>query len=93
MNMVEFLKIISILISILNFLIVIIVGLGGWFAFKKITTNDLHHISSDIKDLNYAQKCTTERLIVLSDDVSYLKGKLDIKRGAVRVKKLKKGNK
>lgn len=73
-------KIVGGIISVLNFLIVIIVAVGGWIAFKKITTNDLHHMSADIKAIGTEQKCMKDKLISVSEDVSYLKGSLDVRQ-------------
>lgn len=93
MDTLELFKIAGGIISILNFFTVIVVGVGGWFAFKKITTNDLQHIGADIKELSLEQKCIKDKVFVLSEDVSYLKGTLGVRRGAIKSKKTNKLNK
>jgi hypothetical protein len=90
MDALELLKIIGGLISILNFFIVIVVAVGGWLAFKKITNNDLQHIGADIKELSLEQKCIKDKVFILSEDVCYLKGTLGVRRGAIKSKKTNK---
>lgn len=86
-------KIVGVIISALNFIIVIIVAVGGWFAFRKITTNDLHHLSADIKAISAEQVCMKTKLIEVSEDVSYLKGVLDAPKRTARSRKTKTVNK
>lgn len=48
----------------------------NFFSHVKITTNDLKHVSMDLKEIKDEQKCMKEKIITLSEDVANLKGKV-----------------
>jgi len=43
----------------------------------KLVTNDLKHLSGDVKDIKNEQICIKKEVIQLSVDVAKLKGKLE----------------
>jgi hypothetical protein len=71
------LKIITLSIGILNFIGIILVGIFHKLTSDKLTGNDLHHLSLDVKEIKDEQKCMKEKLIEVSMDVAKLKGKLE----------------
>jgi len=77
MEFVDVARIIGVIISGLNFVIVIIVAVGGWIAFKKITTNDLTHLDAKVDDLAVTVGKTNETVIALTEHVAYIRGKCD----------------
>jgi hypothetical protein len=62
----------------LNFIGVILLGCFNYFANLKLTNNDLQHISTDVKDIKEEQKCMKIKITELSEDVGYLKGKVEL---------------
>jgi len=57
--------------------VITILGIAfNFFSHIKITTNDLHHVSADLKEIKNEQKCMKEKIITLSEDVANLKGKV-----------------
>lgn len=48
----------------------------NFFSHVKLTTNDLKHVSDDLKEIKSEQKCMKDKLITLSEDVANLKGKV-----------------
>ena len=49
----------------------------NFFSHIKITTNDLKHLASDLKEIKDEQKCMKTKLIEVSEDVAKLKGKIE----------------
>jgi len=43
----------------------------------RLVTNDLKHLSNDVKDIKKEQVCIKNKVIQLSEDVAKLKGKLE----------------
>jgi len=71
-----------------------LIGTGLLFAFnyfshQKIVGNDLHHLSADVKEISNLQKEQGTKLGKLAEDVSYLKGKTEIRMKSYAKKKLK----
>lgn len=79
-----------VIIGIINLIIIILVGAFNWFSHNKIVYNDLKHLSIDLKEIKDEQVCMKKQFITLSEDVSYLKGKLD---APLNVRKRKISNK
>ena len=77
-------------IAALNFIGIIIVGLFNKLSHDKLVSNDLSHISSDIKIIINKQDILENKFVVLSDSVSYLKGSYDILRPLTLQKKKRK---
>jgi len=71
------LKVAAGIISLLNFVIVIVVAVGGWLAFKKITTNDLKHLDAKVDALAATVGKTNESVLSLSEHLAYIRGKCD----------------
>jgi hypothetical protein len=66
-----------VIIGIINLIIIILVGAFNWFSHNKIVYNDLKHLSTDVKEIKDEQVCMKKQVTTLSEDVGYLKGKLD----------------
>ena len=49
----------------------------NFFSHVKLTTNDLRHLSNDVKEIKDEQKCMKAKLIEVSEDVAKLKGKIE----------------
>jgi hypothetical protein len=64
-------------IMLLNFLGVIIIACVNWYTHQKLVGNDLFHLSADVKQIANDQKEIQKQVGVLTEDVSYLKGKMD----------------
>ena len=48
------------------------------FAHDKVVGNDLHHIGADIKSIMGTQVEQGKKIVSMSEDISYLKGSLNI---------------
>jgi len=59
------------------FVITILGIIFNFFAHVKLTTNDLVHLSKDVKEIKDEQKCMKTKLIEVSEDVAKLKGKIE----------------
>lgn len=70
-------KIFGVIIALLNFIGIIFIYLVNKAAFKKIITNDLRHINDSLKTINKEQIWVKEKVIELTEEVSYIKGKSD----------------
>lgn len=67
----------KILIGLINLTGIIIVFLFHRYTHAKITTNDLHHLSLDVKEIKDMQINQGKEINTLNQDVSYIKGKLN----------------
>jgi len=76
-----------VVIGIINLIIIILVGAFNWFSHNKIVGNDLRHLGSDVKEIKEKQSSIEKQVGILSEDVCYLKGKLDAPR-TVRKRKI-----
>lgn len=72
-------------VAFINLSGLVVVFVFNKFAHDKLVSNDLLHISTDIKTLLNNQKSlndkldkTNEKTASLAEDVSYIKGKLEI---------------
>jgi hypothetical protein len=74
--MAEVLNIVRTVITVLSFLGTIVVCIAGWYAWKKITGNHLHHIDLDIKDLQTENKEIRKELNNQGEDISWIRGYL-----------------
>lgn len=78
------------LVGIVNLLLIIIVGCFNWFSHNKIVGNDLHHLSTDVKEIKEKQAGISEKVNALSIDLSFLKGKFEVYTSKKSFKKSKK---
>ena len=60
-----------------------------WFSHNKIVGNDLHHLSADVKAIAENQDKLDGKVDKLAEDVSYLKGRQDIRQKTYTKKKLR----
>ena len=65
-------------ISFLNLLGIVAVGVFHKLATDKITNNDLKHLSDDVKEIKSEQKCIKLELVTMNKEIGYLKGKIEI---------------
>lgn len=66
------------ILSSLNLIGIVLVGIFNKLSTDKITNNDLHHLSTDVKEIKEEQKCMKIKIVELSESVGYLKGKIEI---------------
>lgn len=78
------------LVGLINLCLIIIVGCFNWFSHNKIVYNDLHHLSTDVKTLVARQEGISEKVSILSTDLSFLKGKFEVYTSKKTFKKSKK---
>ena len=64
-------------LAIINMGGIITVFLFNRYCHIKITTNDLHHLAIDVKDIKTKQDDQGKEINALNTDVAYIKGKLD----------------
>ena len=77
MDLAELLKFVGSIITVLNFLIMLVVAYAGWFAFRKLTTNDLKHLEAKVDGLDIAIKDTNKSVLILSENIAYIRGVCD----------------
>jgi len=73
----EFFKISGGVITILNFVIMVVVAVGGWIAFRQITMNDLKNFGTKFDELTKALCETNKNVLALTSNVSYIRGRCD----------------
>jgi hypothetical protein len=78
------------LVGLINLLLIVIVGCFNWFSHNKIVGNDLHHLSTDVKEIKEKQAGISEKVNTLSTDLSYVKGTVDALTSKKTFKKSKK---
>jgi len=66
------------ILGCLNFVGLILIACFNYFANLKLTTNDLLHISTDVKEIKEEQKVIKAELVTINKDLGYLKGKIEI---------------
>lgn len=82
------------LVGIANLLLIILVGAFNWFSHHKIVYNDLHHLSTDVKELVSRQEGISTKVNSLAEDLAYVKGNFDLYKSKTlkKSKKVKVGN-
>lgn len=71
-------KIVGGVIALLNFAGIIFIFLANKVSFNKIITNDLSHISDDIKGIQTEQVYIKDKVTELSESIAFIKGQADI---------------
>lgn len=66
-------------ISILSFIILVIGAIAGYLAFRKITSNHLHHLDEDVKALTTDVKTNTANIANIDKNVAIIATKLECK--------------
>jgi len=74
------------IIGLINLALIILVAINNHTNHVKLTTNDLVHLTADVKTLISRQEGISEKVNTLSTDLSYVKGTVD----ALTSKKSKK---
>lgn len=75
----EIWQVVRIIISVLSFLGVIAVGFAGWWAFRKVTTNDLYHINEDLKELKKDVRGNRDSIVSIDKSLAVIATKMEIK--------------
>jgi hypothetical protein len=78
------------ILGLMNFVLIIIVGCFNIFSHFKIVGNDLHHLNADVKTIIAKQEVISEKVVSLSTDLAYVKGKFE---GYSSMKSFKKSKK
>jgi hypothetical protein len=78
------------ILGCINLLLIIIVGAFNWFSHNKIVYNDLYHLSTDVKKLVERQEVISEKVGILSSDLSFIKGRCEMHTTSKVFKKSKK---
>lgn len=66
-------------LQLATFLGMVIVGLGGIWAFKKITENHLAHVDQDLKKIIVSVDKNKENINILNVSVAKIEGRLEKK--------------
>jgi hypothetical protein len=66
------------ILGCVNLIGVIVIGCFNYVSHQQLTKNDLRHLSNDVKDIKEEQKCMKIKMVELSEDVGYLKGKVEL---------------
>lgn len=77
------------LIGLINLILIILVAIFNHLNHVKLTTNDLKHLSDDVKTLVSRQEVISTKVNELAIDLSFVKGKCDMHTSKV-FKKSKK---
>jgi hypothetical protein len=77
MEISELFKFAGSVITVLNFLIMLVVAYAGWCAFRKLTTNDLKHLDAKVDLLDLSVRETNKSVLVLSENIAYIRGVCD----------------
>jgi len=62
------------IIGLLNLILIIAVAVINHLNHVKLTTNDLVHLTADVKTLISRQEGISEKVALLSTDLAYVKG-------------------
>ncbi len=68
-----------VILSVLSFVVIIIVAIAGWIAFKKITTNHLHHLDEDLKEVKGDVKANASNIAKIDKNIAVIATKLECK--------------
>jgi len=68
---------IRVIVSVLTFVVTISIAIAGWLAFKKITSNHLHHLDVDIKELKKDVKSNTTNISKIQTDIAVIATRLE----------------
>lgn len=72
------LKFWAFIVSLLNGAGIICACIFNKLLHDKLVSNDIFHINKKIDDLSGEQVCIKNKVIALAEDVSYLRGKIEI---------------
>jgi hypothetical protein len=65
-------------IGLINLVLIVLVAIVNHLNHVKLTTNDLHHLSMDVKEIKEKQVGIEKYVSNLAIDLSYVKGKCDM---------------
>jgi len=66
------------ILSLLNGVGIVCACIFNKLLHDKLVSNDLFHINKKVDDLSEEQVCIKNKVIKLAEDVSYLRGKIEI---------------
>jgi len=75
----DYFGLIRVVLSILSFIILVIGAIAGYLAFRKITSNHLHHLDEDIKELAVDVKTNTTNISKIDKNIAVIATKLECK--------------
>jgi len=78
MDLATFAKFGTFILGFINLIGVILIGCFNYMSHQQLTKNDLFHLSNDVKDIKEEQKCMKIKIVELSEDIGYLKGKVEL---------------
>jgi uncharacterized protein YoxC len=78
------------LIGLVNLILIVLVALINHLNHIKLTTNELKHLTDDVKTIISRQEGISEKVNILATDLAFLKGKFDIYTSKKIFKKSKK---
>ena len=65
------------IIGLINLGLIILVAINNHLNHIKLTTNDLVHLTADVKTLIERQEGISTKVISLAEDLQFVKGKLE----------------
>jgi len=78
------------IIGLVNLVLIILVAINNHTNHVKLTTNDLKHLTEDVKTLVSRQEGISEKVSLLATDLSYVKGTVDALTSKKTFRKSKK---
>ena len=78
------------IIGLVNLILIILVAINNHLNHVKLTTNDLRHLTEDVKLIVSRQEGISEKVNTLAIDLSFLKGKFEVYTSKKTFKKSKK---
>lgn len=68
----------TVIIGIINLTLIILVAINNHINHVKLTTNDLVHLAKDVSEIKTEQTCIKNKVISLSEDLAFVKGKCEV---------------
>lgn len=78
------------IIGLINLALIILVAINNHTNHVKLTTNDLVHLTADVKTVILRQEGISEKVNTLATDLAYVKGKFEGYSSKKTFKKSKK---
>ncbi len=80
-------------IGVINLVLIVLVAIVNHLNHIKLTTNDLRHLCTDVKEIKDKQVGIEKQVADLSNDLAYVKGKCDMHTAKIFKKSKKTLNK
>ena len=72
------------IIGLVNLVLIILVAINNHTNHVKLTTNDLKHLTEDVKTLVLRQESISEKVLLLAQDLSFVKGKCELHTSKIK---------